>query len=336
MITKKILYLIKLYFLSAFSVGLLACSETVEYEIKDSGMQANNGSIDGSIAWLDNNRIIFIDRVNKDKKIFVWDVNNNNITKYSDSIHSDICYADGYITYRSRVEGDLIYYKKGLFPNEKEYLVQDDWNELVMDKYSCMWRKKPLGVEGYHIRYLKENHGYLNYGKKKTGEYYKPTTYVKSNKEEMILPTTTIVWKSTKGYFPFKDAYFFWGAATVGLNWDYGHCKNAWWMHSNGKVEATCLEAFSEIKSAGVDVMPVLNGYLYAYVKGIRKSGAKKSGMFFVSHDGEIKEKLITGFVNMFSISPNGCKVAFTHTQSNFKNRTLKSTNLCNYNGDIK
>ena len=78
----------------------------------------------------------------------------------------------------------------------------------------------------------------------------------------------------------------------------------------------------------GVQVYPVINGYLISS-HWVSKDEPDYAGLYFVSKEGNIQQKLITGRFDGITISPNGCKAAFEYRHIDFSNKSLKSINLC-------
>ncbi len=308
--------------------GLSACSEKVEFELKDSGMSASVGSIN----WLDNERVIFVHFEGKKGKVYIWNIVTEETKKYSDEVDSNICYSDGYIYYRSRVEGDSIYYKKGMFPDEKEFLVTNNMQNEVYDKYSCVWRKKSPEQKNEFIHYLKEEHGYIHLGSK-VGKRFEYPIYVQSDgKKSTIKFRYQWYYNRPQAFYPFKGAYFIFKPFLP--VWDGSGCNPGIWVYPTGVIKGECIPFIEAVRNYG-SAYPVRDGYLIISLQtGKYNNDAGKSGIYYVENSHKEVSLLLAGLSSGFSISPDGCKAAFFHNPVVTNKNTLKIINLCK-SGDL-
>ncbi|MFK5893499.1 MAG: hypothetical protein QM504_09795 [Pseudomonadota bacterium] len=291
-----------------------------EYEIKDSGIRSD------SVSWVDDKNLVFVTFSKNKKTMYTWNTDNKNIEKYSDEIDSYICFSEGYINYRSKRNNVKTYYKRGLFSDEEEYLIDADYKNKLFNQYSCRWFEEKIDNKNEHIQYLKKEHGYLHLGHRSELDFEYPK-YVRYDGKVIELPNKSYG-RPPKGYFEFKKAYFFWPVSGASEKWV--KICNAWWLYPDGRTEKLCVPLPEGVKGGSVLLYPVINGYLLISHDTGRGEHAGRSGIYLLDKKMKVNNQLISGIANNISISPNGCNVAFVHNPVINKNVTLKTINVCN------
>jgi len=302
------------------------CSGNIEYEIKDAGISAMRGSI----YWLDNEQVVF---VNVDyrhiKSIYVWDELTGELKMHRSNVDSNICFNDGYITYRSRNEGEKIFHRSGMFPNEEEYPADLIDEKSGFNKYSCKRFIPPLTHKDNHIHYLKEGHGYLFIGSA-TGKNNNYIQYTKGDDSNIQLSIKGIDYRHPNGFYTFNNAYFLWAVRGANSTWD-NKCQAAWWLYPDGKTETMCMPLVDGVVNGSVLVYPFKHGYLFvSHGRGGRRD-AGNAGVYIFNKKLELKGKPISGHADGFAISQDGCKAAYRLNPLDDKEIRLTSINLCSH-----
>jgi len=325
-ISLKVRYLFSFVYLFVSMFGLMACSETVEYELKDSGMNAEGSSIN----WLDDERLIFMHSKNNIGMMSIWNTLTGGIELYAHEALGGVCFSDNYITYGIKNVDRTTYLKSGLIGSEK--LIVFDWDDeekakYENNKYSCKRFIRPVEHNQEYIHYLKKEHGYLHIGPS-IGKGFDYPVYVKNDGEKIQMPFLRTYYRKPIGYFPFNKAYFLWAVTGPDERWKQ-KCRNAWWLYPDGQTESICVPLLEGINGGSVLFYPVVNGYLFISHETGRGKDPGSSGIYFLDKNLNLKNKLVSGIANGISISPDGCKVAFALNPEVKKSVSLKMINIC-------
>jgi hypothetical protein len=303
---------------------MAGCSDKPKYEIKDAGMNA----LEGSIHWMDNETLIFVNWDYRHiKSIYTWNTVTNKLKLHRENIDSNICYSDGYITYRSRDEGGKIFHRSGMFPNEEEYSADQIDKKSKFNRYSCKRFIPPEEHKDKHIHYLREGDGYLYIGT--TIENNEYIQYVNQEGDNTQLQIKGNEYRHPNGFYDFKNAYFIWGVRGASSTWG-NRCQSAWWLYTNAKTEKMCVPLIDEVINGSVLIYPFKLGYLFVSHGRGGRNDAGNSGIYLLDLKMEPVQKLISGQANGIAISPDGCQAAFRHNSLINKTNHLKTIQLCN------
>lgn len=270
-----------------------------------------------SIHWMDNERVIFMGvdpqitelregdglRVPK-PALYIWNHRTNALTRYADlSDASSFCYADGYIRYNFRRDGKSVL-RKGFIGKEEELVFEGPFPSepnIAVNALTCKeYDRRELPSFGVGTAYpLKEGHGYLGAkGKDAAGN---PVLMYFASGRHMGIPIPV-----RKSWSPTYSEYF---KSYVFQSMDSQ--TKLWTLKLDGSVQE-------------VDVPSGL------WTSGTVKYGLTREGVFMMSHsaatetrrvfrdenrggflvNGGKVERIATGYISGFAVSPDGCKVA--------------------------
>ncbi|MFK5893500.1 MAG: hypothetical protein QM504_09800 [Pseudomonadota bacterium] len=304
-----------------------------EYEIKNSAMYANEGSIN----WLDNERVIFVHYENKKGRISIWNTSTGEILPYAPEGLGGICFADGYIQYGVKRIDRTTYLKLGVMGKEKLIVFNwddDEQRKYRKNQYSCKRYIRLFEHKNRLINYLREDHGYIDMGINRKDEYEYPV-YVKNDGSRITLPLKKMYYQFPEEFYKFKNGYFIWKVTAPTYEWKNEGCNDALWLYPDGKTEKICIPLIENLKYGSILVYPVLSGYIFVSHDVKENNDPGKSGIYYLDNNLDYKQKILSGLSNGFSISPNGCNVAFLHQETVRHKSVLKTINVCN-NGGIK
>jgi hypothetical protein len=333
------------------SPKLAACGEAPPYSILDSGVWAST-NWSGDVYWVDNERVLFLGDasskpVPKDQmSLLEWDTAKHSIIMLKQNI-SSLCYRNGIVLLGQKVDspagGPWKYrFFQGPLGNERPQVKGDtdllDHMNCRIVKNNTANDKRPPG------RYLLEKDGYLGRSKKRPPEQHAnlPAMYFKEGESEGIpLPFGVRQIESVE-YYDFKRAYFLYGwfydSAIGGVTtlWPRTLPHPVWWLTPEGSTTEVMIPSGPWNAGGGVFFTPSQRGVLVTYQGGVKSNrDPGTQGIYLVQENGGT-EKLIGGLVHHLGVSPNGCKVAFSHAPNieadrpDHKNRrTLKVIDVC-------
>jgi|CXWL01.1.fsa_nt_gi hypothetical protein len=346
-------WLVLTFLVVAISPQLVEGGETASpYPIVDSGVWATN-SFPGDVYWIDNERVLFLGNedgkpVAKEHEAFVlWDTTKNSVTVQKQNV-SSLCYRNGIVLLGQKIDnpagGPWKYrFFRGPLGDEQPQAKEDkdllDYMNCRIVKNKTASDKRPPG------RYLLEEDGYLGRGKQQPSDQRAnpPIMYFKGEDSEGIPLPFGVRQVENIEYYDFKKAYFLYGwfydAKIGGVTtlWPKNLPHPLWWFTPEGSTTEVLIPSGPWNAGGGVFFTPSQRGVLVTYqggVKSNRDSGTQ--GVYLVQENG-VTEKLIGGFVHRIGLSPNGCKVAFSHAPNpeadrrpnNTNRRTLKMIDLC-------
>lgn len=349
---KPILTLIVVLVLLVVSPKVTACGEpTPPYPIVDSGVWATN-SYPGDVYWLDNERVLFLGSehgkpVSKEHEaVMVWDTAKNYVTVQKRNI-SSLCYRNGVVLLGQKIEnpagGPWKYrFFRGPLGDEQPYKTT---SEDSLDLLNCRAVKNNAGHDRGHAgRYLLVGHGYLDLGEKYASPRMNPPVvfFTKTDSEGLALPFGVRQVEHIE-YFDFKAAYFLYGwffdpsSGVVKSPWPNSLPHPAWWLTPEGTVTEVMIPPGLWNAGGAVQFTPTQKGMLVRYHGGFKSyTNPGTQGLYLLREDGGAK-RLISGSASGVGVSPNGCRVAFSHAPNleadrhpDDKNRrTLKMVDLC-------
>lgn len=316
----------------------LLCSNTFAAEIIDTGALLGEYPV---IRWMDNHRVIFLAASGqtcnrKDKpdsykqllnRIAIFDTQTRQLNWHGGVGVNGLCYADGNIAYARRLVSDglcpkdeWVYYR-GRFGEEK---VQQP--PVPTDSYSCLpeaeVRPTPAWLEtakksGRIFRSLKPEHGWVEMavhfrgGARANPEY--PAKILKPDGNS--IPIDDVFREHLKegfylnqpDYVAAKNAYlvklFFY--TTLPAN---SYPLPAWWLHPDGSVSNFKLQTPANLW------VGMIGGFIFTKQGALlfRNSANERlqaeNGLYL---DALSPVKLVSGDIQNYAVSPNGCKVAY-------------------------
>lgn len=324
---------------------------THPYPIVDSGVWAST-NWSGDVYWLDNERVLFLGSeygkpvAQEHQALLAWDTTKRSITMLKQNI-SWLCYRNGVVLLSQKIDnpaGGPWKYRFFRGPLGEEQPYEQDARDLP-DPLNCRAVKINAGQErGHSGRYLIEGHGYLDLGDKHASSRMNPPVmfFKKSDSEGVALPFG-VRQIERLDYYDFKKAYFLYGGffnATTGVvstPWPKTMPHPTWWLTTEGSVIEVMIPSGVWNLGGSVQFTPSQQGVLVTYHGGTKSNhDPGKQGIYLVQEDRKI-QKIITGFAIRVGVSPDGCKIAFSHAPNyeadrrpNIKNRrTLKMIDLC-------
>ncbi len=345
---------------------LQGCESGVEDKREKAGshpiLDSKFGASDKQVYWLDEDRVIFYGYEGPKPKneeelgklkyaIYIWDTKNNQVRKYDNG--AGLCYQDGYIYYSfpqdyvkdpSKKHSES--WKEGLFGNEVAYIKQynaeegKDWyKNYERSEISCKVSKRPATMQGRYWFPLLEGDGYLDGGKDNTihPSEWEKTKYIRGDGVEISLPIKFAEDYNEVSYVTHAKAYLL-QKTSWNSYWIKNRCIPVWWLANNGDVKNQCvhinkisndiLRWLELSRGMGSVIYPTVNGYFLVF-KNNRWAG------YLISGAGT--EVVKYGYIEGVSVSPNGCKIAFSYAKDweamrvgGEGQRTVVATNLCN------
>jgi len=312
------------------------------YPVLDSGVWADWNTFDG-VKWIDNNRILFVGGPDEPgrkhpqlRNASVWEI-GKGVTVLSKAVqHVGICTHDGFLAYTLTYDKTKTERFEGKFGQERIFTPPTEKNasRRWMDcrfHASSISNEKLEGPRQHKLTFLLYSHGYLDYGPRNIdrplGKKGDPILYYRTGQKEPVSLPITNEGIRHADYYPFKDAYFIHPFAS-----NY----STWWLYPDGRMEEIKYPTLPKLLVQGT-FFPIRKGFFIYYYDG-RPPSFKvpgNTGGYLVAEDGK-SSKVISGYLNGISVSPDGCKVAFTHypyldaTRIDDPGRvTLKAINLC-------
>jgi len=326
---------------------LAAGSEKAPFVLKDSGFPTSSQH---RIYWLDDDRVIFtgheinlekIDkqgRYGREQNIYIWDTRENRRSVYVKNASLG-CYFRGYIGY-SIIEGPS---KKGPMGQERTYLdvhysketwegEPPEWEEGVKHHPITCKAYHSRGLRGDYVELLPE-HGYLDVGRPRDIQsgmdtaihWHRPGT-----SDTVPLPILkSEVDPSHIHYIAFLDSYFMYGWNNIAKR-EVVQPQTYWLMKPDGSV--TKHEVLGYF-GGWTSVTPTQNGlFVITNAINVHKSlDPGDAGAYWV-HQNQ-PHKISRGMIGSFTVSPDGCKVAFVRDPFDAKDRepriTLNFIDVC-------
>lgn len=337
-----------LIFVALVSPQLVARGETTPpYSIVDSGVWATNG-YPGDLYWLDNEQVLFLGSgtskpiVKDDEWLLIWDTKKNGISKYKQHV-VNFCYRDGVIQYalvaRQPESGKRMWtYYRGKLNEEAIDQTPDRKEDKLNCRYISAWPKFPHGKA---LTILREQDGYLvrdETEKNVKFENYRILYYKADTKDTIPLPFRRYE-ADRVDYFSFKDAYFLYPSSYFKdgshiLSWPPTIPLFTWWIYPSGKLEKVEIPLGPWTKG-GLKFYPTREGVFLVNRHSRSDRDPGDAGGYLIH--GTTVRKLISGVLtDVSAVSPDGCRVAFSHTPSQHADRsdesnrrTLKMIDVC-------
>jgi hypothetical protein len=347
--THKFGLLLLLWFL--FVTPQLASSgeTTPPHPILDSGVWATN-SYPGNMYWLDNERVLFLGSETStpigqdDQWLLIWDTKTNGITKYKHHV-MNFCYRNGIIQYRTVTRqpdtGKRIWtFYRGKLNEESIDTTPDRKEDKLNCRYISVW---PRFKKGKTHAILLEGHGYLLLDETAPNvkfENYPLLHHKEENQEPIPLPfrryqADRVEFYSFKeAYFLAPSSYFIEETSTHLISWPPNVPLFTWWLFPDGKSDKVEIP-LGPWTRGGLKFYPTREGVFLVNRHSRSDRDPGNAGGYLVQ--GTTVKKLATGVLtDVSAVSPDGCRVAFSHTPTpendrfDRKNkRTLKMIDVC-------
>ena len=321
------------------------------YPIVDSGVWAST-NWSGDVYWLDNERVLFLGSedgkpvAKEHEALVLWDTTKNSVTIQKHNI-SSLCYRNGIVLLGQKIDnpaGGPWKYRFFRGPLGEEQPYGQDSKDLP-DDLNCRAVKTNAGHDRGHAgRYLLEGHGYLDLGDKRASPRMNPPVmFFKGKDSEGLALPFGVRQVERIDYVDFKGAYFlyewFFNSSTgvVKIPWPNSSSHPVWWLTPEGKVTEERILSGVWNNGGSVRFDPTKKGVAITFHGGFKSySDPGTQGVYLVREDGKV-QKILTGFAIRVGVSPDGCKIAFSHAPNleadrrpNDKNRrTLKMIDLC-------
>ena len=345
--------LIKLLIQFLLIISLYGCTSNENetkslYPIIDSGMPATGDSLRSDIAWLDDEHILFVAgkpvTSDEDPALTIWEI-GKGFERYKSNV-SGICFSQGriwYAAYTSRLHTKKnVTIFQGPFRQE---IPVDQSGAHYFDRLNCRYLdERPVDKEGHDLMSLLDEHGYLDLAP--TENNINSTSSVLFYKKGMTDPikmpfTINDINSSRIQYYPFKQAYLIFGrhknqnALIKQKSLEGAKPQLLWWLYPNGKVEQVSIPPGPWLLGGSTFLRATKEGFFIAYLGGYKSiTRSSGQGAYFIQDDEIIK--VIDGPVIAPTVSPDGCRVAYSHVPSweqviSKKSQwTLNIINFCN------
>lgn len=334
-------FLIWLALVAASFVPLAACqAKEPPYRILDSGVWASTSAV---IYWIDNERVIFMtvkdnDRLRKGTGPFhlsIWEV-GKGIKRYTDDFSAvNVCVSDETI-YRTQkdAKGNVQHFygklgaEKPIAAPKNGYL--DPMNCRLHDVDQLMAERGNRA-----INFLLDRHGYLYKGALR-GQESLINDYVLLYRPGEKKPVTLSLRRSDIHglyYYKFKDAYYIDGL--LRSNAATGKIEVTRWLYPDGRVEEVSIPSGPWVGGTA-ELFPTRMGIFITLVGYKSPKDPGPGGGYLVQ--GTKYVKVIDGLISGVAVSPDGCKIAFSHAPYDLADipssndpgrRTLKMINFC-------
>jgi hypothetical protein len=304
------------------------------------------------VYWLDDERVLFLGSeggkpVSKEHEaLLVWDTTKQSVTLQKRNI-SSLCYRNGVVLLGQKIDnpaGGPWQYRFFHGPLGDEQLQKKN-KEDSLDYLNCRIVGKRTGkAQGPVRRYLLEGHGYLDLGEAQASLRANPSVVVirETDSTGVALPFGVRQMERIE-YYDFKKAYLIYGRffdATTGVvksPWPRDLPHPMWWVTPEGSVSEIKISPGEWDAGGSVLFSPTQKGIVITYHGGFKSyTNPGTQGLYLVREDGRV-QRLITGSAIRVGVSPNGCKIAFSHAPNlesdrhptGKQRRTLKMIDLC-------
>lgn len=334
------LWLLLIFLMIAVNPQPATSADRPPFILNDSEFQASSRH---RIYWLDNDRVIFtgyeidlekIDkegRYGREQNIYIWDTRENRRTVYVKNASLG-CYFRGYIRY-SILNGPS---KKGPMGQERTYLDMyysketwegepPEWEEGVRHHPITCKAYRSRGLRGDYVELLPD-HGYLD---------VRHSRNIQSDKDAAILwhrfdkagAVSLSILKSEVDpshihYIAFLDSYFMHGWNNIAKR-EVIQPQAYWIMRPDGSV--TKHESLGYF-GGWTNATPMRNGlFVITNAINVHKSlDPGDAGAYWVYQNQP--QKVISGMISNFSVSPDGCRVAFVRDPFDARDRESRIT----------
>ncbi|MDF0651762.1 MAG: hypothetical protein P0121_09875 [Nitrospira sp.] len=300
--------------------------------------------------WLDNERVLFLGNQTSepigqdDQWLLIWDTKRNSITRYRQHV-MNFCYRDGIIQYRTGARQQntgkhLWTFYRGKLNEESIDTTPDRKEDKLNCRYISVW---PRFMNGKTHAILREDDGYLLLDEKAPNVKFEnyPILYFKGGIGESIPLPFRRYQADRVEFYPFKGAYFlapssyFIEETSTHLTpWPPNIPLFTWWLFPDGKTEKVEIPLGLWTKG-GLKFYPTREGVFLVNRHSRSDRDPGNAGGYVVK--GKQVSKVINGVLTDIStVSPDGCRVAFSHTPAPENDRfdarnkrTLKMIDVC-------
>lgn len=325
-------------------------TESSPYPVFDSGAWADWHGYTQNIYWIDNDRVIFWTVKDNEKKrvssgpfnLSVWDTAvadkvtsrpgsanpSGSVKPYTEYYQSvTVCIQGGMIHRTQKDAQGNVQRFYGKFGEEKTFEFPKT-KGAFFDEMNCRPNDNPEILAkrqaGRAIKPLLDRHGYLDVGpiKRKPGVNEPAVYYPFGQPKGIELPISSQDANIVR-YYPFKGAYLI-------HSHNYGggtRSKGFWWLYPDGKVEEHSIPVET-------NPYPTRKGIVTRRGPAEPNRDTSAAGLYLWS--GKEPVKLLAGYAEDIDVSPDGCKLAFSHylhrDATLIKHPapiTLKAINLC-------
>lgn len=293
--------------------------------------------------WLDSSNVIFsscLENAAKDCKLFgliSWNTDDNTFKTLYESEYNYRLYCQ---------EGNDIL----MMVNKEKYKIsisdsadikmipQEEGVHEFSPGLRCFSATRPEQLNGHSFVVLRPNDGYVDMG---LVSEYDPDQFIELVSEDFGSRVKLNITRKEAGlavvtYIPSQEAYFLYDinpSSEELISWRQGENADVWFIKNNGETRKVSVPSGPWVENYGdKQILPVKNGLLIISTGFSDKEGLNPgpAGMYFMSDDKKVT-KILTGFVSMPSVSPDGCKVVFNFRKDFSQNAIVKSefVNVC-------
>jgi hypothetical protein len=329
-------YALALVLISTFSLSNADAAEPRLVRELKSGVRLYDPPFPRGLYWLDRVRLIFVgveDRFTEirytDKSrvpqpgIYIWNVETETLERYADlSSYANFCYADGYVRYAYRHAGKTIL-KRGPLGSEKEEVFDGPLKgapDTSISRLTCReYRQSDYPKSGFGgVFPLRDGDGYIGSLEPKVNHQPKLGYFSIPTAQPIPLPFTRF---TNERYLPYFKAYLFKrtdvGRQVVVLFLD-GTVREieipaGLWLEGSTAFDLSRSGLVMISHSAATETPRVFR--------------EENRGAFLVN--GDRVEKIASGYISAFEVSPDGCKVAIDIALLKPRRAALQVLNVC-------
>jgi len=335
-----------LLWLLAGLVSSCADLSGTKYPIVDSGYTRVPGTLNKSLYWIDNRRVLFHGSDEKPAlpgatqpkpkhfPLYVWDTAENVVIPYAytGSVVA-FCLKDGYIRYLIHRD-EKGYVRRGKLGEERESVLPPEPENpdlaLKVNPFTCREYRdvdRPR-TETLSFTPLRDDHGYwgFNYASRDSD---KPLLFLPRDAKEPIALPIEAQENGWMEYSAFANAYVIWRLA--GDAKYHGRPTNVWLLYPTGRVET--IEVPKGPWTAPGGYAPSRAGLIMFSRALTTGAGPGDAGAYVVN--GKRVDKVIAGLVEDFDVSPDGCKIAISVNPytSQMRRTGIKMIDVCKTGG---
>lgn len=305
-------------------------------------------SHDPSIAWIDNDQLIFAgQKSNTDPKkvsfapgkIYIWSETSKTARVYSEESGLGLCFSQGRISFIVGRDNEKrrVTFVQGMLGSEKRVERSSIMEGELFSNFDCKFRKRDEFVprfprEREHL-VLREGDGYLTLRPDDINEYRSYPRNITLYREKNALPVTLpITWDEGAGswgtaYSDYLKAYVIQPVNLVPAkgpgNWAPEEPRVVYLLHAaSGQVERLVFPRSDDFAQP----RPTKNGWIY-----IGGNIYKTYGLY--EYKNNTVRKLDVGNVKKIVVSPDGCKAAVAinnlHLSAPSPPTSIKIFNFC-------
>jgi len=325
----------------------MACAGSqLDVSLIDSGASVLSPSTASSISWVDNDRVLFVGTDKEgahvplsDRVLKLWHVSTGQIENIESGVVRFV-YANGSIVTSKQGEGRKSIIETRRFDTRETVQRIEVEGKPVYDLINARmsaYADSPGQAFGRRWKPLRDGDGFLDFGESgATGGRPTAEAIQHRDAENGVLATLDLPGDQVErvSYVDFRNEYFLY-STTARRETEDGRCiQPAHWFSPDGRgVRHTDIPIPCDLLlSSGLWVHPTRVGYVVVFTGGASSGGQSRTQGLHLA-GGDLKGRVLEGFVEAVAVSPDGCKIsAFQAPSIKAKRKhgsTLKAFDIC-------